>query len=308
MTALTKRPDSWHEERRAGIGGSDAPVIVLGEYYGKTPRDLFLEKTGALPPDNLDGPDIRRGNRQEPIAAQVYQEKTGQELRIIDKQLRHPSLPFMIAHIDREILPSGDVLEIKCPRSMVFRKYQLEGIPEGIQIQGQHYLAVKGSQRVVFGIFSAELDDMLVVPVERDQPLISMIEAKDSVFWDYVQAGEMPWDDTQEKIELPPIGGELVKIDSEAWQTASAAWLEVKVMEKEVEELKARAKEELIFHMDGQPVVEGAGLRVYNREQSGRRTFDKKALKAAHPEIDLTQFEKVGKPFRSFRPYEVKER
>jgi len=302
------KPESWHEERLAGIGGSDAPVVVLGEYFGKTVRDLFLEKTRALPPDDINNPDIRRGIRQEPLAAQVFQEKTGLELRVISQQLKHPSLPFMVAHIDREILPSGDVLEIKCPRAMVYRKYQLEGIPEGIQIQGQHYLSVKGSDMIVFGVFCAELDDMLIVPIERDPQLIDLIEAKESDFWDYVKAGEMPWDDTPvEKLDLPPIGGELVKIDTTAWRTAAAAWSEVKAVKKEVEELEAKAKEELIKHMDGQPVVEGAGLRVYYREQAGRRVFDKKALQAAHPEINIDDFYKVGKPFKSFRPYFVKE-
>jgi putative phage-type endonuclease len=306
MTALTKSQE-WHEKRKEGIGGSDAPVIVLGEYFGKTPRDLFLEKTGAIVPPDINNPDIRRGNRQEPIAAQVYAEKTGDLLRVDEHMLRHPKFPFMLAHIDREILPSGDVLEIKCPRSMVYRKYQLEGIPEGIQIQGQHYLSVKGSGRVVFAIFAAELDDMLIVPVERDQELIDLIEAKESVFWDHVQAGEMPWSETEEKIELPPIGGELVRVDTEAWRMAATAWLEVQTMEKEVQALKTQTKQELIKHMDGQPVVEGTGLRVYYKEQGGRRTFDKATFKAAHPEINIDKFYKTGKPFKSFRPYEIKE-
>jgi len=305
---LTK-PESWHEERLSGIGGSDAPVVVLGDYYDRTAHDLFLEKTGAIPPTNLDSPDIRRGLRQEPIAAKLYEEQSGYKVRRVNQLLRHPEQPFMVAHIDREILGlDGAPLEIKCPRSMVFRRYQLEGIPEGIQIQGQHYLSVKGKGVVVFGIFCAEVDELLIVPVERDQELIDLIEAKEAVFWDRVQAGQ--WPETapaEEKIELPPIGGELVKIETEDWFRAAAALHEARSIKADAEALEAEAKNQILVLMGEYDVVEGAGLRVYHREQAGRRSLDKKALQAAHPDIDLTQYEKVGKPFKAFRPYFLEE-
>ena len=305
---LPARDEKWHEERRTGLGGSDAPVVVLGEYYGKTDHDLFLEKTGAIAPDDYDSPDIRRGLRQEPIAAQVYEEISGYKVRRVKKILRHKERPYILANIDREILGlDGAPLEIKCPRAMTFRKYQMEGIPEGIQIQGAHYLAVKGKGQVIFAIFCAELDEMLIVPVERDQELINLILDKESEFWSYVEAGEFPELPAPKPLDLLPIGGELVKVDTAEWVKAAAAFWTARGIKEEAIALEDEAKAKIIKLMGEHDVVEGAGLRVYHREQAGRKSFDKKALQAAHPEINIDDFYKVGEPFRSFRPYRIKE-
>jgi len=53
-------------------------------------------------------------------------------------------------------------------------------------------------------------------------------------------------------------------------------------------------------------VAEGAGLRVYWREQAGRRFVDSKKLKALYPDI-YNQVLKQGKPYRAFRAYILKE-
>ncbi len=52
-------------------------------------------------------------------------------------------------------------------------------------------------------------------------------------------------------------------------------------------------------------VAEGAGCRVYWKLQSGRKTIDKNVLR--RDGIDITKYEKEGKPFRAFRPYFLRE-
>lgn len=66
------------------------------------------------------------------------------------------------------------------------------------------------------------------------------------------------------------------------------------------EEIKATIQEQMGF----QPIVEGGGARVYWTWQEGRMNLDKKAL--AKDGIDLSKYEKAGKPFRTFRPYFLK--
>ncbi len=298
-----------HAGRRTGIGGSDAPICVLGECFGKTIHDLWLEKTGRISPADLDSPDIRRGIRQEPVAVAIYQEKTGHEVVDLKKTIRHPRFDFMVANIDRLIKPGDDVLEIKCPRLMVFRRWQLEGIPEYVQIQGQHYCEVLNSKRVVFGVFCAELDELLCVPVERDNDLISMIVDKETRFWNMVKAdidpGE-PIPDHSNIPTLPPIGGELVRIETEEWRKAAFALQEAKELKSEADALEEDAKERIRTLMADSGVAEGWGLRAYNREQAGRTTYDMKMFQKMNPHFDLSPYRKQGAPFRTLKTYFLK--
>ena len=294
----------WHEERKSGLGGSDAPVVVLGENYGKTTYDLWLEKTGQITPADGENPDMRRGKRQEPIAAQLYEEQTGQKLRRVNTLLRHKQYPWMIAHIDREILGKDAVLEIKCPRFMTFRKYKLGGIPEDIQIQGQHYLAVKRKGLIVFAIFCAEVDELMVVPVEKDSELIDYITLKEQDFWNYVTTSSPPPLSIPEKLDLPPIGGELIVMDSLAWLDAARTLREARDLKTEAEDLENQAKtrvQELMREQNAE-VAEGHGLRAYWREQVGRMSLDTKRLKKELPEV-YDRYAKQGDSFKTFRPY-----
>jgi putative phage-type endonuclease len=296
--------EQFHKERQTGIGGSDAAVVVLGENYGKTTYDLWLEKTGQITPTDESNPDMRRGKRQEPIAAQLYEEQTGQKLRRVNTLLRHKDYPFMIAHIDREILGKDAVLEIKCPRMPTFRKYKLGGIPEDIQIQGQHYLAVKRKGLIVFAIFCAEVDELMVVPIEKDNELIEYITGKEQNFWNYVTTSSPPPLSIPEKLDLPPVGGELIRIETPQWLEASRALKDARDLKAEAEDLENQAKAQVqdLMIKHNADVAEGFGLRAYWREQAGRISLDTKRLKKEIPEI-WERYSKQGDPFKSFRPY-----
>ena len=53
--------DAWLAERQTGLGGSDA-AAVLGVDPFKTKHELWLEKTGQIPAEDLwQKPDIQRG-------------------------------------------------------------------------------------------------------------------------------------------------------------------------------------------------------------------------------------------------------
>jgi len=300
------KSESWHEQRRRGIGGSDVPVIILGEYFGKTIKDLFLEKTEGFGGD-IDGPDIRRGKRQEPIAAMMYEEITGQKVRRINKVLHHPKHPFMLANIDREILGEDAILEIKCPRHMTYRKWQREGVPEGPILQGQHYLAVRGKGRVVFGIFCAEIDEMMIVPVERDNDLIDLVVDKESEFWSFVKAKKLPEEFEPAPIDLPAVGGkDLIKLDTPEWARAVNDLRVAKDLKAEAAAVEDMAKGEIKKLMGDHEIVEGSGARIYHTLSKGRKRLDQTALKKAHPEI-YEQFVVIGDPIRSLRSYFLRE-
>ncbi len=297
--------DDWLDARRKGIGGSDAPVIVLGEYFGRTWRDLWLDKMGLAEPTPTT-PDMARGAFLEDKAAELFTAQTGLKLRRVNQIRVADGYPFMLANVDRIVQGTDDLVEIKVPRSHVVRKYRREGIPQGYQIQGQHYLSVLGRGAVIFAIYDVENHEVLAIRVERDDELIDLIVEKEREFWGYVEAGEAPPEPEAPAVELPPVStGEIVTMDSPEWARAVAQLKEAREILAEAKdfEAKARAQVQELMEKAGADVAEGSGLRVYWKPQTGRRTFDVKALKAAHPDLDLEPYYKTGRPSRPFRPY-----
>lgn len=308
--AMTDDRRVWLEERRKGIGGSDSPVI-LGVSPFKSPLDLWQEKRGEMP-DEPPTPAMQRGTHLEPLIAQIYSRSTGRKLRQVRQIIRHREHPWMIANLDRHIVAeNGDgpgILEIKAPGLSVFARCKREGLPDYYTIQLQHYLEVKGWSWGSFAVFNAERWELLWFDVRRDSELASIIIEKDKAFWEKVVSGEMPEAGKVPAVDLPPSeSSEIVTMDSPAWKDAVERLREAREIRAEAEAYEGTVKQEITDLMGDAQVAEGAGARIYNRFNPGRKTLDTKALRAAHPEIDFSRFEKVGKPSQSFRPYFLKE-
>ena len=75
MNTTNQDRSQWLEERRQGIGGSDAAAAV-GLSPWKTRLELWLEKTGQTP-DREETPEMRRGTLLEPVVKQLYADATG---------------------------------------------------------------------------------------------------------------------------------------------------------------------------------------------------------------------------------------
>ena len=297
------------EKRREGLGGSDSPV-VLGVSPFKTRQELYREKRGELtePPP---APYMLRGTYMEDIIAQIYAEKTGRQLRTVPQTLVHEKHPFLMAHIDREIL--GDdrgpgVLEVKCPGLKVFGECKREGLPEYMIVQMQHYFGVSNRAWGSFAIFNAERWELIFFDVDADKELINIIEVKDAEFWQMVMDGTEPPYEIATKIDLPKIGGQdLVHLDTPEWHMAINDLREAQGLKKEAAAVEDMAKDAIKALMGEHEIVEGAGARVYFKHQKGRTRLDGAALKKAYPEIHK-QFTVTGEPVRAFRPYFLKER
>jgi putative phage-type endonuclease len=306
----------WLEERRKGIGGSDAPVIYLGEYYGKTIQNLFYEKTGVAPLDREEETaDMRRGHRQEPVAAALFEEQTGLELFPAPEILQHPEFPFMRASLDRWAHDPADrhgadfPLEIKCPRFSAFLKWKREGIPEGALIQGQHYLAVTGAPRLFYGVFCAEVDELLTVSVDRDDELIEKLIWAEAGFWGHVIREELPpMPNADDRPDLPPTpseGAKVVRIRSVEWKEAVEALREATLLKDQVKMMEEEAKANLIDQMGKHEVAEGGGARIHYTDTKGRLKTDFTAME--RDGIEVSKYQKRGKSFRTFRSYFFKE-
>ena len=198
----TKRLDrqQWLDVRRNGIGSSDAAAAV-GLCPYKSPLELWMEKTGRTPPEEVrPGQDDPRywGTLLEPMVATAYQERTGHKVRKLNAVLQHPTFPFMLANIDREVVgvPGVQVLECKTAGEFGSRLWK-DGVPEYVQLQVQHQLAVTGKAAadVVVLLCGQQLE---IHRVERDDEVIARLVVLETRFWEYVEKDIEPLADGSE--------------------------------------------------------------------------------------------------------------
>src|SRR6185312_509120 len=137
----------WLDVRKGGIGSSDAAAAVGLSPY-KSQLELWLEKTGrGTAKEETTGMDdpCYWGTLLEPYVATAYQQKTGRKVRRVNAVLQHPTFNFMLANLDREIVGSPDVQILECKTAGEFgSRLWKDGVPEYVQLQVQHQLAVTG--------------------------------------------------------------------------------------------------------------------------------------------------------------------
>ncbi len=145
--------EDWLQIRKQGIGSSDAAAAVGLNPY-KSQLELWLEKTGrdaSMPkvdPHDEESP-LYWGNVLEPIVAWHYSKRSQHKVRRINAVLQHPdpALPWMLANIDREVIGTDDVQILECKTAGINgARLWKEGVPEYVQLQVMHQLAVTGKQ------------------------------------------------------------------------------------------------------------------------------------------------------------------
>src|SRR6266851_4301965 len=99
-------------DRRHFIGGSDARII-MGEDEAALLR-LWREKRGDAEPEDLSGNLIvQLGSVTEDLNRRWYERNTGQTIKDVQRQVRHPVIKWMAATLDGLVDPGGAVFEAK---------------------------------------------------------------------------------------------------------------------------------------------------------------------------------------------------
>ena len=199
--------EDWLEIRKQGIGSSDAAAAVGLNPY-KSQLELWLEKTGRdenLPkvdPHDEESP-MYWGNILEPIVAAHYTKRTGNRVRRINAVLQHPdpALPWMLANIDREVTGAPDVQILECKTAGINgARLWKEGVPEYVQLQVHHQLAVTGKQAAdVAVLLGGQYLD--IHRIERDDRLIARLIELERQFWQYVETDTPPPADGSDSAE-----------------------------------------------------------------------------------------------------------
>jgi putative phage-type endonuclease len=183
------------EARRKGIGGSDVASVLGLPPYGCSLR-LWFDKTGVPQDFEELNPNMERGIYLEDIAVEIYQKKTGNVVET-QGQIGHKGREYMLANVDRMIVGEGQageykVLEVKCPNKESYLRMKADGIPEAYILQGQHYMYVTGATSMEYAIFCADMWEMQIIEVDKDEKLIQLILDSEDHFWKLVQNGPKP--------------------------------------------------------------------------------------------------------------------
>lgn len=195
----------WLSIRKSGIGGSDAAAAVGLSPY-KSRLELWLEKTGR--DEGLEQPDPTDtthpaywGTLLEPIVAAAYAQKTGRRVRKVNAVLQHAVHPFMLANLDREVVGAPDVQILECKTAGEYgARLWRDGVPEYVQLQVQHQLAVTGWNfaDVAVLICGQQLE---IHRIERDEALIAQLIVLEGRFWDLVKRDQPPDADGSESAD-----------------------------------------------------------------------------------------------------------
>jgi putative phage-type endonuclease len=277
----------WLQYRRQGIGSSDAAAAVGLNPY-QSPLELWLIKTGrdeGLPQvdPNDDGSPMFWGTVLEPVVAERYACRTGNKVRRNNAVLQHPDpdKSWMLANIDREIIGNPEVQILECKTAGEFgARLWREGVPEYIQCQVQHQLAVTGKQAADVAVLICG-QELRIHRIERDDELIAHLLELERRFWEYVITDTPPPADGSESAGIalqalyPYDRGESLNLSQDLeLSSVFASLVSVRA------EIETRKEAESLFKQQIQQRMGEAGRAVFStgsvswkRSKAGTRRF-----------------------------------
>ena len=217
---------SWLAIRQSGIGSSDAAAAV-GLHPYKSQLELWMDKTGRQFGDKepsrgeiLTSP-LHWGQVLEPIVAEHYARHTGHRVQRVNAILQHTEHPWMLANLDREIVGNDEVQILECKTAGLFgAKLWKDGVPEYVQLQVMHQLAVTGQQAAAVAVLLGG-HELQIHRIARDEAMIAQVMALERQFWNYVENDTAPPADGSDSADqalralFPHDDGETVDLSSD---------------------------------------------------------------------------------------------
>ena len=179
------------QERGGYLGGSDA-ASALGLSRWGSPLSVWAEKTGQLPPREIDSEAAELGTELEDYVSRRFSRKTGKTVHRVNETIFHPTYPFLAANIDRRVVGEKAILEAKTTSAWKAKEWGGEDIPTEYVIQVMHYLAVTGAERAYVAVLIGNQDFKWKV-IERDDRSLTDLVEREVYFWrEFVEKKVMP--------------------------------------------------------------------------------------------------------------------
>jgi putative phage-type endonuclease len=189
---VRQRTPAWHAARLNGIGSSEAAILTGDAPWGSI-TELYAVKAGIIDPPTIDTPATEWGIRLEDVVAGWWAESTGKKVRRANQLLRHHSIPWMLASLDRRVVGENAILEVKT-RRYADEEWGPAGsaeIPVHYIEQVQWQLGVTGCDVAYVAVLFAGSDPR-PYEIPRDQPMIDALVELGAAFWQCVESGTPP--------------------------------------------------------------------------------------------------------------------
>lgn len=307
---IVEHSPEWYEQRRRGIGGSDA-AAVLGYSKWATPLDVWAKKTGLEESDS-DSPVMLRGRIREPQIIQEYANVTGKTIYKAEN-LKHPKYPFIHANFDG-LIPGDRIIEAKTAQafSRDWGEPGSEDVPTEYYLQCQHYLLVATALKLIpeenpiCDIFvSIGGEPIQIYTIKGFPELWAVMIAKYKTFWDLVKR-RIPPEPVNAVDELKTLGDSKPETKYASAEIVASV-TELKRLNTSVDRMTEKAAELraalAIYAGRCDTVLKKDGSTLYTcKSQKPRVTIDAERLKAEMPEV-YEQYTKTGK---GTRPVKIK--
>ena len=213
---------AWHAERRKGIGGSDANIIMSGD--PERLIALWREKRGEAEPEDLSGNlAVQIGVATEELNRQWFARITGTAVVRAPDALVHRIHPFMRCNLDG-VADGGHVFEAKHTHQMA----TLAECAERYAAQLHHNMAVVGCAKAYLSVFFGNARHEWC-EVEADPFYTALLIEREAAFWTCVQSGEPPVPLPVIAPPVPPEKWRKVSFEgNNAWASLAASWIEHK--------------------------------------------------------------------------------
>lgn len=272
----------WLQERRSGLGGSDAAAILGLSPWG-TPLTVWLDKRGeSAPQPERDWQEW--GNLLEELVARRYAMRTGRKLEDPARIFRHAEFPHVLGTPDRLVIGERLGLEVKTARSG--EEWGPDGtdeIPIHYAAQVAHYMEVMDFPRWDVAALIAG-SDFRIYTLQRDREFGAALVRKMDEWWTaHMVNGERPPMDGSDgtrrwlSSKFPENRTPLKRASAEAGAIAQ----ELKQARFEAsrwEEIKSAAENRLKLEIGEAEGLTGEGWRVSWKRSRGRRVTDHEAI------------------------------
>lgn len=272
------------KNRHLYLGGSDI-AAVLGKSRYKTPYELWAEKTQKVEPTDLSKVEaVELGTDLEEFVARKFSEKTGLRVRKAPKVYQHTDYPFMVAHVDRLVSDTNEILECKTCAATKAKEWEND-IPIEYIYQVQWYLGILGKKSgwIACLIGGQKFD---YKQIEFDNKLFALMVKKAVKFWDMVVNNTPPAVESKDNetiLDVFPTCSDLI-VENENLNDLIAYRQEISMhieeMKKEKDEIEAQIKEYIGDNLG----VKTSKYEVVWKPQTSKR-LDTTMLKQDYPEI-----------------------
>ena len=285
--------DGWLEQRRQGIGGSDAGTVLgINPYQGRF--ELWLNKTGVVPDKDLNDVEVVYwGNVLEDIVCREFARRA--DVPLFDSRgiYRSKTEPWQQLSPDRFCLDpetgAPALFEAKTAGEHMADHWDDGEIPDHYQAQVLHGCAVTGLRSAWIGVLIGG-QRYEYRRVEVDEDLLHDITVAERLFWtENVVGGRQPevdasesctdlrrtmWTAIDETVELDPLAREV-----------ALGYLEAHAEVKAAEQRKAEFGNWLRKELAENSVGTVDGVKVVSHKAAADNRFDVTRFKEEHPAL-----------------------